>query len=525
MLEKIIKSIQDDYKFLILYGFLIIVAYGFHMFNLTLYGDDLFAYIYPKFQYTWVVSIGRWLTRIVWALFDDDYFVPVLSLTSLLFSIYFSAKLHFKALNIKNSYYLYIFVLIFAFSPVLVEITSFKMAHFTLSIAIILITVADYNFVKYLKTNKKYNLFIASFFLSLSVSLYQAVAIFSFQFLIILLMFEILHSQSLKFLKADVLKMIKFVLLGIFLYIIEVKLSLYYYDIGVSSNQSYSIDVLLNMKNISHNLFLFRDNLIHFLLYEQHFYPQVIKYIMLVSFFFLLVFVYSDIKKQKISVIAKIFIFFVLLLFLICSPFLIGIINKTAFRYNAIIPIATLYAALITSLYYYVNKSKRNAFKEIVGIVILIVVFIFIFEQNKASTVRYANYSRDIHIANRMLSRIESNPHYAIMKKRNKCDLIIVGRRINSIIKKSKPFYSYSKGRMGTSIINCDTFTCQIQHIRELFRYVGIDESIKFRYYFYKNINEIPKRFGLKSTDIDTIQKWPAKGFLIPIKTGFVLNI
>ena len=40
MFEKIIKSIYGDYKFLILYGFLIIVAYGFHMSNLTLYGDD-----------------------------------------------------------------------------------------------------------------------------------------------------------------------------------------------------------------------------------------------------------------------------------------------------------------------------------------------------------------------------------------------------------------------------------------------------------------------------------------------------
>jgi len=100
------------------------------------------------------------------------------------------------------------------------------------------------------------------------------------------------------------------------------------------------------------------------------------------------------------------------------------------------------------------------------------------------------------------------------------CDLIFIGKKINSIKKHTKPFYSYSRPPMRSSIINCNTLSCQIQHIRELFVLNGIDESITFHYYFYPNI---PKTLKNINQIINTSLEWPAPKSIIPIKSGFLI--
>jgi len=147
-MNKIFLEIKNDKIFLIFYFILIIIAYGFHMFNLTLFGDDWEAIQYNGYQYNWVVSIGRWMELVVWKLFSDNYFVPVFSISFFMLSIYIMAKLFFNAIKIESKLTQYSFILLAALSPIFVEILSFKMLMINVSFGIIFAALSFVFFIK-----------------------------------------------------------------------------------------------------------------------------------------------------------------------------------------------------------------------------------------------------------------------------------------------------------------------------------------------------------------------------------------
>jgi len=526
LFNKIVFSIKRDKDFLYLFFILSILTYGMLVFNLTLHADDWRVFQIDKFQFDWVVQLGRWLQRVIWTIFDDNYFVPVFSMAFLLFFIYLSSLLIFKTLKMGIVSF-YVFVIMFSFHSILVEIVGFEMAHIPLGFAILFSSISFYFLIESLKLfldkifiKSLFNLLISSISLSFVASIYQPIVFISLQLVIFYIIYNLFMNKNI--LSKIVFLYITMVLLSIIFYIIEIKISLIIFDIqGLHVGSTYTFRLFSNFNIfVLYSFDLFKN----FIFYEQYSIPLAVKYLFLFGLFYLII-----LSFQRL-VIKNAIISLSLLSILIFSPFILGLLvnDVASFRPNALISIASLYA-IIFSLLYELVKEK---YKYIILILISYIIIIFIFQHNKISIMSITNNKRDFAIANRILNRIETSPNYSTIRELESYDLIVVGVGLQNI-SKGKVFNSissFNKNTLGfNSIIPKDmniisrdigVFSLPFGQIEYIFKLLGSNDSLN-----YYNWTRLPKNYN-KKLIIDKLKNanpWPSKDSVIEFKNGYIL--
>lgn len=491
--------------FLTLYFILCVVAYGTLAFNLDLHNDDWVAYWQTGFQYDWVVSLGRWLERFIWLIFDDNYFVPAFSLAFFLLCVWIFSFVTFRALEIEDNTALYIFTLIFAFSPILSEPLTYKIAQLDFAFALLFSAVSFWYIKKAsIAPTKKSAILptvLGALFLSLTVSAYQPLALVVLQLSTVLTMVMLLRKQ--KAITPIVFALTA--LLGIAFYLLEIQWSLYFFDITLQEKGPYAIGQTKTYFE------LFLVHLHHFLFEPQHLMPMVFKYLFLVTFGGLVLLLSFKSRKVLMPLL------FVLLLI---TPFLLSLIaGIMALRYNAMIGLALLYAFSFSLLYLFVENTKL---KRLLLAMSALIIFISIFEQNKASTIRLANNQRDLAIAQRMVDRIESNEAFDTFLERRILHLIVVGRTLTHL-PHGRPFEEQNSEPFGGSVINVDAFRNGNKVVfKSMFRLLGYSDKIKTYIYNYPRFPKRFKQYGIEEK-IKEAKPWPAPSSLIPFEKGYIL--
>lgn len=523
-------TIREDRHFIYLFAFLSIIAYGTSSFNIIFFGDDWDSIHTANYQMDWVVTIGRWLQRFLWQLFDNNFYTPVFTISIFLISIYFSGKILSKTLALKTANSMYVFILIFAFSPVLIEPTTFKMNHTVYSLGIFFSSLSAY-FISYIITQnlplKKKIMYIllGGASLSIAASTAQGTVFITLQIIFILLIKDLITKDlSAKQIAKYIYILFSVITVGIVFYIIELSLMFSLLNLEVSSGDGdYSLTSFhRDFSALFSGLKLGWDLMIHFLFYPQHFYPLATKILFLFAIVGILVISTqsisnnSDIKRTTYIMLLIVALMFVMLF----SPFIIAsLLNPPRFRYNALVSIASLHGLFFALL---IELTRTENIKKLCYSLIFLILAIFIFEHNKSSTIKVLLNFRDLSQANRILDRIESHPHFNALERRGSYRLVIVGKQMKHS-SQGRVLNSQTKGLMGSSIVNCGVMNCQFRRLPSLFKLLGASKHIKMAFFYYalpKDINH--KLFhGL----INNKQPWPAQESLIPIKDGFALII
>ena len=120
------------------YYFLVFfIAFGFEAFNVTLAGDDWPAVQSDRFQYDWVVSIGRWMNQVVWRLAGDNAFAPAVTISILALCFFAAAWVFTFVQGWLTRTALFLFAAILALFPVNAEIVPFQMAQLNYGVGMV----------------------------------------------------------------------------------------------------------------------------------------------------------------------------------------------------------------------------------------------------------------------------------------------------------------------------------------------------------------------------------------------------
>jgi len=217
----------------------------------------------------------------------------------------------------------------------------------------------------------------------------------------------------------------------------------------------------------------FRAHFSQFVLREQHLIPALVKYIFLGSIALLIVGIYrygflthqSHRRACVVTLLSALIIATLLIL-----PWVIGLIRTpNSYRYNGIVAISLVFAGIVVLA---IEYQENRLLKSIGQLGALVLILVFFFQNNVASSVTYHSNRRDFAIANRILVRLESEHQFERLWQRKSFDNLLVG---TPTVYNRRPFIAGPVSPpMAGSIIGCGVFNCQngrINNVAYLLQY------------------------------------------------------
>jgi len=472
------------------YAVTVLLAYGFTMFNLILVGDDWSA-LQENYMNDWMISIGRWMDVIVWSLANDDNFAApitlcVLSVVYLIFAVACCLCLGMKR---PGSYLIFACTLIcFPFNT---EPFVFKDLHLNFALAILLATISGLLIVRghelliSRQTLKAAALGAgATTALILSAATYQTLALFAVA-LVLARLVGILrepYENSQLFRWTAILLGFSSIIFGVgyLIYMESVWGASWLTGVPLNTRGSYAIvgSFVESWSELRRQVFgslaLLRD-----LFFQgQHLFPLTAKLVFLVMTAALTVAMASGFAKANYRdrartttiwdgiVRALILVSVVVLLFF--TPLAPGMLRKVSgYRYNNLVGVAVPYAMVFALLFDIVRDPRL---RRGIAVLIISIIAVFIFEQNRASITTFLLNRRDLAIANRMLERITANPAFAPFAAKGQATIVFYGEHLEDRIL-PRPF-SADRFTLG-AIDSCGIFNCQIVRAAPAFRLIS----------------------------------------------------
>ncbi len=511
------------YKFEALVGgFLAVLAYGAVAFTPSLAGDDWSALNEDRFQYDWAVRVGRWVQRILWAAFEDNRAMPVLTLTTMMGLLLFSALLLLKAMRLQRLSARTIFVAVFMVFPFWAEPVSFKMAHVNIGVGVFAAVLSGLAMQRALAAwQTKHRRSLAMFLLwaillfSIAVSCYQpmaAVVVMSFALTQLARIYVAPNDEATAGAPILLSMLILVPILGLALYTLEVQLARQLAGVSGVTHGSYSMMASLVSSWAEMRQVLWRSGtvLTRFLTGAHHLFPRLPKFAFLAAVVALVWCTFRAPQERRPTLA-------ILGMVLFISPWCLGLVRvpDNSFRYNALLPVALTYAGVFALA---VEWVKLPFVRSLLQLMSVVSIALFVMQQNLASTTLAALNRRDFDIGSRMLARLESAPNAKRALNRDLIEVLPLG-----FLKVSarRPFRSSSvTGPLSWSITECGVFNCQPGRLPQLFELLhsGPQHFVATTY---------AARSVEVQQEIDALRAagayWPASGAVRILSDGVVL--
>jgi hypothetical protein len=481
-----------------IYASVVLLAYGFTMFNLTLAGDDWAALQYRGFRYDLMVSFGRWMNRIVWSLAEDNGFAPPFTLAFLCAAYLVVSIACCLCLGAGRRESYLIFACVLVCFPINAEPFSFKMLHLNFGIGLLLATASglmivrghEFLFVRERTKAAVLGLGAAAAFM-LAASVYQTLALFACAIVLLRvvgLLRERLETPTMLLRSAGLLSFAVAAFLiggGLYWGVIHAVSRVTGIPLRTTGLYAVSGSFVESWAELRRQVGNGFSALSDLLFTEHPLFPLTVKITFLAATVLLAVIFAlgwdkddSQVERQEEQhwngiARACVFLGVVLLLFLV--PLALGMLRKVAaIRYNNLIGIALPHAMVYAILY---DVARDIFWRRGVAILASIVIGIFVFEQNRAAVTTFLLNRRDLSIANRMLERITANPAFAPFAAKGQATIIFYGDRLNDRDLR-RPFSAGKSGsRVGQNmirpIVNCGVFDCQIERASNVFRLIS----------------------------------------------------
>jgi hypothetical protein len=257
-----------------------------------------------------------------------------------------------------------------------------------------------------------YYLAISSFFIGISVSIYQSLILNVLAIMGFVIFFQIVKKEkSLKIISLDSFKMFLSVTFGSVFYFISVKLSLYFSGGKLTTYQG--ADKMFEYSFYKLHLGLLKSIELFEKLFikKQSYFPSYAKNILLAL---VAIAIISLIIKRYKSPIKIIFLSS-MLIFLSFIPFVLQVVHtEGSYHVLTLTSVAVFFAGIIAIIF--INGG--TFLKNISFILIVPVLFIFACEHNQKSVISLQSTRAEQALASRMLARAEALPEYSQMKKK-----------------------------------------------------------------------------------------------------------
>jgi hypothetical protein len=505
-------------------AFLAVVAYGFIAFSHTMAGDEWTSFQTERYQHLWSIQIGRWVAPIIWSLLGDNALAPTFTITLFVCAQMFAFLLAARVIGLRSAFAVFALMATSAFFPFWAEAVNFKLLHSTFAFGLPMSCLAGTAmWLAWRESAAGKRLVAAAWVLSAAVGLslvlstYQGLS----QFAIILFLAAILNRivlragepPSLREAVSLVYILVGTVVLGAALYWAEVAITQEIYGTSPLQGQYALGDSLIGSWN---DLSMSVSRLVSynrsFLVSPNHLFPFASKLLFLVT----LAVVVHRVTRVAPSSITRWVLLVVCLVGMFVAPWAIGLIRVPfSYRYIALASAALLYGAVVGIA----NEWSAAPFlRGVVRVCSILIVVIFVFEQNSASLITYENNRRDLAITNRLLARIESDPHYRSIDPSKPVRLLVYG--IPAMFT-GRPFSaSAGAGPLSESIISCGIYDCQLFRIPDALRLLSTDRT---RYVITPADQLDPAASAMLESKVAQMSMWPAVGSVTFIDSNTIV--
>lgn len=423
--------------------------------------------------------MGRPLHGFTWIVAGNNYLAPAFTLTVMIAALLAAGLTFSRLLHLTGELNVFIFLSLIVLCPIWAEHINFKLNHLAVAIATMAAAGASYAIWKAttedlenpvsLSRSTLYLLF-ASILIAVAAASRPEMTIFGLSAVALIVLRELPDSPNpartllITGSAALLAAVVSIVWFGTF-----VAFTRNLFDISPPApGNPYGISTTLisNVEDLKLVLERFHNYFWQFLSGDQHLIPAFAKYIFLGSMVFLIAgaYRYRYLRHQchRDALIVTLLVTLTVLALLVL-PWTLGLIRTpNSYRYNGIVAISLVFAGIVVLA---IDYQESQLLKSIGQLGALILILIFFFQSNLASSVTYHVNRRDFAIANRILVRLESEPQFEKLWQRNSFDILLVGTPKMYI---KRPFIAPAASPpMSGSIIQCGVFNCQLGRIND----------------------------------------------------------
>lgn len=466
------------------YFVVVLVAYGFTMFNLTLASDEWLSLQQTEPFYWLVIAQGRWLSKLIWQAADDISFAPAFTLAVLCVAYFLFALICCWCLGLKRKGAILIFTCVLICFPINSEPFSFKMAHLIFAAAIGFASLSGLAIVRGFEQLHKDRTFaagfsgvLAAFFFMLSAALYQSLALFGCAIVLMKVVGILREKIALRPALSRIVVLLVFasatVVVGLVFYFISVRVASSITSVQLLEGSRYAVS---NSLISTWGEFVSRAVQGFEVLYDLLFagntlFPKIAKITFLVAAAGLLLAFAVDWEEDGERangrtenlhgriVRAAILCTVIALLFLL--PLILGMLQKfPLYRYNNLVGVALPHAMVYALLY---ETARDSYWRGAVTCLAILIIGIFAFEQNRSSVTGFLLNRRDFAIASRMLERISANTAFTPFASKGRAWIVFYGDHLDDRLL-PRPFsvdHRREIRHVSRTNVDCGVFNCQ----------------------------------------------------------------
>lgn len=358
------------------------------------------------YDYRLYISVGRWGWAILGALFKY-YPMPFLCLFINAFFFSITGVYASKLFKVENKILSFLIGAIIIAFPYNMNAYSYSAWQVSLGFSIFLCFITIYN----VKTNKsKYSILLSVLLIGFIIGIYQMFLSFLAVLFVIISIQEIFENKKVKDAWKKIFKYLAILVLGCLYYFLMVKLTVFAFNVEMSSYQNANHMFSLKITEIVKNMLPFFKSL--FKIESSEFFPAWIQLSLLL--FVTIGMIYSLIKEKNVYKRMSI-LFLYMVLFI--SPKVL-MLFKPDQLYHAITKISYIpfFTFGIVNLYNCI-KDREVLTKSLVSVLCLI-SFIFLINANEAGVMAKNSSQAAFMYLNRIQSRVEEIDEYSALKEK-----------------------------------------------------------------------------------------------------------
>ena len=452
--------------YLVLLGFCALAGYGFTAYNLTLVADDWAVFVDGSVTHELLVQIGRWVLRIISELTQERIFAPTVTLSIFVVLAIIACWLQAQVIGLQRPGSVFIYTALLLFHPFWAESVTFKIKHIGVGVAILLASLTAYlvhraTLALLQDGNRRRGVVLAvlaAVAFSLTASTQQTFIFFAGAAVLFGILNDALQGDSLTTPLQIVHRVGIFaavVVVGLLLYVIEVNLFMWIYNVPpVDADSSYTLtgSLVRSVDDVQFTLRRFNRIFFRFHVLPTYLMPVVTKYVFLIALGLLAIAL-----VRRPGPLTKVLLL-VCLVGVVVMPWSLGLVRlpSNSYRYNALVQISAIYAGVIAVV---IDNMRWRVPRLLAGTVAIGMLVVFLHQHNSAALVTYSLNQRDYAIANRILLLLEAHPGYPALANRDGVRLIVVGqlpldtdrpfRHVNYGTTLGRPFNSVEVGVWG----------------------------------------------------------------------------
>ena len=391
-------------------GILNLLGFAFLALNFSLTGDDWWALWPGPGDTRLALGSGRWMTPIIWSLFQQNTFMPVLTLATGIVLNLLTGLLLCGLLGIKEKPIATLVLCLVSLSPFLAEIFAFKIAQVPLPLSNFLAVAAASVLLSW-NTRPVLRVGVGAVLLCLALACYQGAAPTFAVTLAAYCLFQLRSpDSSLRPLLTRFWLTGLGILVGLSLYALSVYLTfaLTGQKPHVELNGLYNIttNYRTSLTSILDGLALIGALVTQFLFLSQHLIPLYIKAAFWVSLLLVLVGVAPHQPGRLAKRAPRAILLGLSLVTVLLFPWLLVLVREgeNAYRYNTLFSLGLVYATVVAAS---VSWTSLSILRKVALAAGWIVVIGFVYQHNIAAVGLHIMNERDKLIANRIIDRIE----------------------------------------------------------------------------------------------------------------------